>query len=106
LSRKVGRIGLRRRRRCPGDARAAPLDSSSTATRPSTTGSIRTTSAFTRSGARAASGFSTALAPPRPQERSDFIPGRSNGVEADTQGLISVIDRLQGFDILEFDGSP
>jgi hypothetical protein len=35
-----------------------------------------------------------------------FIPGRSNGVEADTQGPISVIDRLQGFDILAFDGSP
>jgi hypothetical protein len=30
---------------------------------------------------------------------------QSNDVDVDTRGLIYVIDRLQGFDILEFDGS-
>jgi hypothetical protein len=30
---------------------------------------------------------------------------QSNDVEVDTQGLIYVVDRLQGFDILEFDGA-
>jgi hypothetical protein len=30
---------------------------------------------------------------------------QSNDVDLDTRGLIYLIDRLQGFDILEFDGS-
>jgi hypothetical protein len=30
---------------------------------------------------------------------------QSNDVEVDTRGLIYVIDRVQGFDILEFEGA-
>jgi hypothetical protein len=48
-----------------------------------------------------------------PKEVGDFIPEplsnhpapQSNHVDVDTRGLIYMIDRLQGFDILEFDGS-
>jgi len=48
-----------------------------------------------------------------PKEVGHFMPEpvnghkapQSNDVEVDTRGLIYVIDRLQGFDILEFDGS-
>ena len=47
-----------------------------------------------------------------PQEVGHFVPEpvngqpapQSNDVEVDARGLIYVIDRLQGFDILEFQG--
>jgi len=38
---------------------------------------------------------------PEPVKR----PSQSDDVEADTWGRIYVIDRLAGFDILEFDGA-
>jgi hypothetical protein len=51
--------------------------------------------------------------PTLPREVGYYIPApvgdqpapRSNDVDVDTRGLIYLIDRLQGFDILEFDGS-
>jgi hypothetical protein len=38
-----------------------------------------------------------------PEPLNGHAAPQSNDVEVDTQGLIYVIDRLQGFDILEFD---
>ena len=40
-----------------------------------------------------------------PLARNGQPAPQSNDVDVDTRGLIYLIDRLQGFDILELDGS-
>ena len=88
----------------------SPWSRSGRASAPTSTRSTSTTRWSFRCGSRAACASSTSPTRILPKEVGHFIPEpvnghaapQSNDVEVDGRGLIYVIDRLAGFDILEY----